>query len=82
MGAPNSEFNSDTLDQMYQDAQKHCDAAFKAITQADADGTQVTYQRLNGWLTVTARKGQQTVIMEGPVVTDFSTVVRSDTSEA
>lgn len=69
--------NFDILDQMYLDAKKHCQAVFDAVTEADQDGTQVTYERLNGWLTVTAIKGEQTVIIEGPVVTDFSSVVGS-----
>jgi hypothetical protein len=62
---------------MYADAKAHCQEVFNAIIRADQDGTQVTYTRLNGWLTVTAIKGEQTVWQEGPVQTDFSSVVAS-----
>lgn len=70
--------NSDTLDQMYQDAVAGCQAVWKAINNTRKSGCQIYVEIHPDRLIVKSLKGQQLVWIDAASSVDYSTWATSD----
>ena len=77
MSTPPTTLNSDTLDQMYQDATAQCQAVWKAIDNARKAGCQIYVEIHPDRVIVQSLKAMQRVWIDAASAVDYSSWVPS-----